>query len=672
MRPAFAPPTNRSSQTPRITAVVLCGWMGVALAQTSTIAPPQPYQDRVIEGLAADDAEERSARAYDASGLPRGYSLESLWDQRKSQGQRTRSLGLRASAYIDTENYGSLSGQLTAQSNSPGDSGVSSFVLRQIGMPFDGGWRADNALGMINLSPPELARTGPRISLPAPAMRGVSTLWQQGRPQGDTLSLQAAWGEAGRFGGFPVSRFDASQGRYGLLSAQAQRAESDGLLQWAAAAGQARGTPSAFSLTPAATVNAEGLYTALRREWTQGNQAYLQFNALANRSAEQTAPAASGPSASGVWLDGGLTQGAHQTTAGVFRLQPSLSWLDTPMPSDLQGVYARHAWRTRQWQIESGLELLDSISGTTSKGYFANGSARYQYSSAASFGGAISLRNYGVTAQSVLTFTQFANDWGSTRLQLDLARADTGERQQRVQLDHDWSFVQSMRLSTSLSLDRDRRPTGSSRGVGAAVNAEWLLGPNFSMTHSVQSRWADAANQYSLSSGLNWRFAPGWSLLANLYAITGSTNATALAQSPLTAPTAATPRTQDRGIFVALRYEENAGRARTPLGGRVGAGAGRLVGSVYLDANKSEARDASEQGAPNVTVLLDGRFATQTDTQGRFEFPFVAAGEHTLTVVSDNLPLPWLLDKGGRSDGRTSVRVYTRETSQVDIGATRP
>jgi hypothetical protein len=335
-------------------------------------------------------------------------------------------------------------------------------------------------------------------------------------------------------------------------------------------------------------------------------------------------------------------------------------------------VYARHAWRTRQWQTEAGLELLDSISGTTPQGYFANGSARYQYSSAASFGGALNLRNYGVTAQSVLLFTQFANDWGSTRVQLDLARADTGERQQRMQLDHDWSFVQSMRLSTSLSLDRDRRPSGTSRGVGAAVSAEWLLGPNLSMTHSVQSRWANTADQYTLNSGLTWRFAPGWSLLANLYAISGSTNATALAQSPLTAPTLPTERTNDRGIFIAVRYEQSAGRSRVPLGGSVGAGAGRLAGSVYLDANKSDTRDASEAGAPNVTVLLDGRFAAQTDAQGRFEFPFLAAGDHVLTVVTDNLPLPWALDKGGRSDGRTSVRVYTRETSQVDIGATRP
>jgi hypothetical protein len=39
-----------------------------------------------------------------------------------------------------------------------------------------------------------------------------------------------------------------------------------------------------------------------------------------------------------------------------------------------------------------------------------------------------------------------------------------------------------------------------------------------------------------------------------------------------------------------------------------------------------------------------------------------------LTVISDNLPLPWQLDK----DGRTALRVFTRETSTVNIGAVRP
>jgi hypothetical protein len=99
----------------------------------------------------------------------------------------------------------------------------------------------------------------------------------------------------------------------------------------------------------------------------------------------------------------------------------------------------------------------------------------------------------------------------------------------------------------------------------------------------------------------------------------------------------------------------------------VGSGSGRLSGVVYLDANENGRLDAGEAGAPNVTVVLDGRFSTRTNASGRFEFPAVVAGHHVLTVEQDNLPLPWALVNSGRKE----VDVRTRDSSQVDIGAVR-
>ena len=52
-------------------------------------------------------------------------------------------------------------------------------------------------------------------------------------------------------------------------------------------------------------------------------------------------------------------------------------------------------------------------------------------------------------------------------------------------------------------------------------------------------------------------------------------------------------------------------------------------------------REASEGGVPGVTLILDRRFVTRTDAQGRYEFPAVAEGEHVIEVSSDNVPLPW-------------------------------
>ncbi len=89
---------------------------------------------------------------------------------------------------------------------------------------------------------------------------------------------------------------------------------------------------------------------------------------------------------------------------------------------------------------------------------------------------------------------------------------------------------------------------------------------------------------------------------------------------------------------------------------------------MFLDANDNGQLDAGEAGAPNVTVVLDGRFSVQTDPSGRFAFPAVAAGHHIVTIVSDNLPLPWALV----NEGRTEFDVSTRQRTQLTIGARRP
>jgi hypothetical protein len=44
---------------------------------------------------------------------------------------------------------------------------------------------------------------------------------------------------------------------------------------------------------------------------------------------------------------------------------------------------------------------------------------------------------------------------------------------------------------------------------------------------------------------------------------------------------------------------------------------------------------------PDVTVVLDRRYVTRTNAQGRYEFPSVAAGQHLIEVSADNVPLPW-------------------------------
>jgi hypothetical protein len=133
-------------------------------------------------------------------------------------------------------------------------------------------------------------------------------------------------------------------------------------------------------------------------------------------------------------------------------------------------------------------------------------------------------------------------------------------------------------------------------------------------------------------------------------------------------PTDTTTGNSDRSFLVVLRYETEAGSRSIPLGGRPQEGGGRIEGTVYFDANASGTQDANETGAPGVTVALDNRYAVRTDAQGRFSFPFVAAGPRTVSVRNDTLPLPWSVV----DDGQVTIDVRLRETTRLSLPVQRP
>ena len=632
--------------------------------------PALGYQDKVMAIDPREAVDEEVKDTYNANGLPRAWSIETSTDVRNTAGVQNSATGLRLNGYTDTLHYGSLSGNLSLQQQN-GANANASLVLRQIGMPFNRGWKLDNAVGMVNLPMVDLARNSQRITLTTPSMMGVnSTLRQNG------LGLMASTGRAGQFSGYPVAGFTLNDGNYNMAGVTKEIAGGNGggggLWKVGGMVANAQNVSSVLAQTPGGPgrMNAQGLYLSAKREFATSShwgEPYAQVNVVSSQNTGNDSTGLRNPAAGGLWAEGGFGMGTHRNNWGVFRLDPSLAWLDLPMASDLQGGYWRHAWRTRQWSVESGVELLNSISGTNPQGYFANNNLRYQYSSVMSFGASSSVRRYGVQSQALQLYSQFANGLGNSRAQMDWASSDSGERLLRFQLDHDWANVQALRLTTAVSIDTEQRPNGDTQGQGLAVNADWAVGQKLTLNQSLQGRWSTNQTQYSLNAGLLWRIAPQWSLQSSVYAISGNNNSLNLAQSPLAIPVVPPNVTQDNGVYVMLRYDESAGRPTAPLGGPVGTGAGRLTGLLFLDENRNGKREAGELGASNVTVLLDGRFSAQTDNLGRFEFAYVAEGAHVITVISDNLPLPWTLDK----EGRTELRVFTRDTTNVEIGAVK-
>ena len=59
--------------------------------------------------------------------------------------------------------------------------------------------------------------------------------------------------------------------------------------------------------------------------------------------------------------------------------------------------------------------------------------------------------------------------------------------------------------------------------------------------------------------------------------------------------------------------------------------------------------------------------AIATELIPRREFAFVAAGAHTITVLRETLPLPWVLAQ----DKPISVEVLVRDQLRLSIGAVR-
>jgi SdrD B-like domain len=655
-----------------------CAQSTTTAAATLSTTPIQAYQDRLIDGNLPPDAQETAEQAYNREGLPRSYSLETTFD-RRGVGSTTDLYGLRATAFFDTLYWGSFSGQLGLQQGKSqplnGSTQSSQQVLwsiRQQGMPLDGGWQLDNALGQISLPVPELARNSLRLGLPTAGMLGLSSQWRQAAG----LKINAAVGQSGGFSGFPVARFDTTGGHYAYLSFEDRKSFGSGKdasrWQYGATLATAQNVPSGltFSNTGQGRINAQSLYAAAQRQWpgsqgSSGTASTLQANVLHSQNSGVSVLGQPNASTQGAWLDGSFNLNGHANQWGVFYLEPNLSWLEAPVSNDLQGGYWRHSWSSRQWNSESNLELLSPVKGNVPSGFFASQALRYQYSTMMSLGGSISLRRYNSDGHSLQLYTQWLSSWGSTRLQTEFARSEPADTLVRIQLEHDFNAMTDLRLSTSLSADREKRNGIPMRGYGLALNADWQLANDLSLTSSLQSRFVDQKAQYNLNMGLSWRMAPQWSLNATVFGVQGNPQAGSLVQSPLTVLSNAGNRLQDKGVFISLRFSEAAGSTRVPMGGSVGSAAGSIQGVIFLDENGNGKQEASERGAAQVTVQLDGRFSVNTDAQGRFEFPYVSAGQHTISVVSDNLPLPWAMP----SEGKQSIRVNTRDQTRVMLGA---
>lgn len=646
-------------------------WIGLALggllAGPGAIAQTAPaastaYEDKVIEGLAPDTAGSDTGYAYDGQGWPRFLRLETrLGTQPFDDTHRTR-LGLAAYGLIETPNHGTLSFDGTVNPRE----GRGTLTLRQRGLPLGGGWQAQHELGVINSPAPSITRLPSRVFVPSSVLQGASAEWDQ-PAQG--LQLLAGSGEPGRLDGLPSSRFVGLGGRRDSLGAQwnlgpgggAERDPLRPLRGWTLAllhesAHQVRDSDSS------AGVDADASLLALRHE-----SATTRWQGQAVTS---TADDGAG-TRSGVWFDGEWDDGPRQHGLGYYRLDPGLSWARLALPSDLEGVTLRSQWRTRQWSAEGSVDWLRTLSGRAAAGRYATGSARWRLPQGASVGIGGSVRHFDGSAWTAYGDGRWTHGMGTAGLRLTLTGGRTEAASVALDHDQDWAMPIGWTLSTSLGLGH--RDALASTGEPeqnlwrAAVAWAVPLTGNASLRGSASGEHSDSgARQWGLNLGAQWRIDPRWSLEAHLNRSSGrSVSQTSI--DPLSPPVSVVSSSADRSLYAVLRYELQAGRRSVPLGGRAQEGGGSIRGTVYLDANRSGTQEASEPGAAGVTVTLDNRYAVRTDAQGRFEFPFVAAGARTVGVRNDSLPLPWSVV----DEGQVTVDVRLREASDLRIPVQR-
>lgn len=644
-------------------ALALACAAGFAHAQD---AAADGYRDRIIAPQQLAPLPPDEDEVDDRTGLPRSLSVEWIVGRTERGDDTFDEQGVSFGGFWDTDGYGSLSLDATLfhsdrdrlLGEGARDGGFGGLAtLWQRGFALPGGWRLDNGLGVLNTPSTPLLRSQYRFFLPSVPFAGVGTEARRG-PGG--LLLQAAAGRAGLYSGTRLLGFETTSGEVASVGAQ-----WDWSPAWRSAVTflgtQGRIVPDDGGEPVLVRGDTRSLHAATAWE---GAAARAQLNLLGSDD--------NGRDASGAWLDASLRSGRYRHDYGAFRLGEGLAWGAYPISNDIAGGYYRLSYQYARWSWNAGIDRIRSLSGDGFDGRYATGFARYQVNSGLGVGGSLNLRDAERDAYATQWFVDWRNAWGQTRFQADYAGGDDADSWQ-ASVDQALPLREGSRLSLSASHGRLRQAEAAtaSRTSTFAVYGGHDLGARLSLDGSV--RYTDASGEGAIRGsdfniGLNWEIHPRWVLAAAFYQSRGSQRSP-FVLDPIATETDFISLPRDRSMFLSLRYARAAGRPRQVLGGAAGTAAGAIAGSVYLDENRDGVRGAAELPAANVTVVLDGRFAVRTDSLGNYAFPDVAVGRHTISVVADNLPLPWSFE--GAEATRT-VEVEVRRSVRVDVGARRP
>lgn len=632
-----APAASATSAATDASASPSAAWpLTSAVAVASAPNAALSYLDREIaaDPMAPEsgDSDIADAPPYNPDGWWRSFRMDALLGTDPLHADQLRT-GWMLKGWIETPQYGVFSVDMN---QTPGHAAV---TLRQRGLALQGGWRVNNELGAISETAPPLSLAPSRIVLPRQLMAGASTAWQ--RNDGRWYA-SASIGQPGYWQGLPVSGFTRQPGRLTGTGWQWSGPQQQIALRYTQADGLL--PQNQQSLTRA---HASAWHLVMRQR-LEGSDGQVTFNMLSSQSQGLSGVRSdAATSGQGLWLDAEHRDGPWHHTWGLYHLAPQISWAAQGLASDLRGGYVRtHRW-SRQWSVSGQFDALQSISTPARVGTLASASVVWNFDRKTSAGLSATTRDYQGRAHSLQSEFRWQSDAGGSFLRWQ-DRNDGSQRQRELSLTHDWQLPADMQLSTGLSTGtQDLSSTDSTRGTsavhqnGLSLQFSTSTGrlSTFSSSASVQYR-SDGSHLSNVYSGMSWRLSAHWALDATL-SHTSGTAASTVSIDPLAPPVVSTTRVTGTSALLALRYENAAGSRSRPLGGAPGSAAGSIRGVVFMDTNGNARQDAGESGLANVTLLLDNRYAVQTDAWGRFEFALVASGQHSITLLNETLPLPW-------------------------------
>ena len=612
----------------------------------------QPYVDRLIDGGMADDADEPFARE-DFKRLKGDLSFFSLtyryYTDHSDLAGTLNEHGVGMVARKDTVNYGNYElladGLLTDERDDEYIEG-GRILLSQQSFVINDSWQMDSDIGHYRTQTPRLISNSYKFYLPSTLLQGLSAQWYDQR-----TTLYVSAGEIGALNGTAARAFELTQGS--LLGAGLTHEFDD---RWS--------TGFQFWNT----------VESIDTETHQSYAGVVQYEPAEMSQLHQLHFLIDSNSQSGLWFDSEIRQNRWLHNLGLFYFEPELLWTDVLINNDRAGVYWRGDRRTFRWQWALGTEISknnldnnENLAGFISTASFVNGNWRYRRHT--SFGGTFNLTTQHAdsgTAEddsyrySVRGFMNRQYAFGTTRLQARASILDSGiDRTEACGFlwDQVWNVPFFRRLNTDIEyvLQEDEPDEVSLRLV-----LEKDIGNDIWFNGSAQYIYAGSQgnnrkNAANASISANWQFYENWKLsLSADYNRNEFEDSVGLDES-----------VENNTLLLSLSYAVSGGRQTTVYGRDTGSlGRGQVAGKVFLDENRNGRHDLGETVLEGIAVILDHQFSKETDANGEFEFWPVSGGDHVITILVEEVPLPWGLE----DEAPRKIIVPVRGRATVDFG----